>query len=108
LWPGLEFANSSEPRRLSGDYLLNIADDAFRAAEETNNVIRNYRLVIAHATKPGKGDNARFRLARLLEEQGDFTQALTVLRSVQDTNASALRKRMAALEQRLNAKPAGN
>jgi hypothetical protein len=87
---------------------LNIADDAFRAAEETNNIVRNYRLVIAHATKPGKGDNARFRLSRLLEEQGDFTQALAVLREVQDTNASVLRKRMVALEQRLNVKPPSN
>jgi hypothetical protein len=104
LWPGLEFADSKDARRVRPDFLLNIAEDAFRDAEETNNLVRNYRLVIAHASKPGKADNIRFRLARLLEEQSDFTSALAVLRELKDTNSPAVLRRIAVVEQQLKEK----
>ena len=104
LWPGLEFAGSKDARRVSPDFLLNIADDAFRDAGETNNLVRNYRLVIAHASKPGKADNIRFRLVRLLEEQSDFASALAVLRELKDTNSPAVLRRIAAVEQQLKDK----
>jgi len=105
LWPGVPFAASKEARRVAPDFLLNIAEDAFRDAGETNNLVRNYRLLIAQAGKPGKADNIRFRLARLLEEQADFTGALAVLREVQDTNSNAFQKRFAIVERRANDKP---
>lgn len=108
LWPGLAFANSSEARRVSGDYLLNVADDAFRAAGETNNLVQNCRLAITHASRPGRADNARFRLARVLEDQGDLTGALAVLREITETNNPALQRRTASVEQQLKAKQAAN
>ncbi len=108
LWPGVEFANSPEARRVSGDYLLNLADDAFRGAGETNNLVKNYRLVIAQAGKAGKADNARYRLSRLLEEQSDLAGALAVMREVKETNSSAFQRRVAAIEQQLKSKQAPN
>ena len=102
LWTELEFAASKDARRVTPDFLLNIADDAFRDAGETNNLVRNYRLVIAHAGKPGKADNIRFRLARLQEEQGDFTGALATLREVKDTNSTLLQKRLMIVERQLS------
>lgn len=108
LWPGVEFANSPEARRVSSDYLLNLADDAFRGAGETNNLVKNHRLVIAQAGKAGKADKERYRLSRLLEEQSDFAGALAVMREMKDTNNGAFQRRVAAIEQQLKTRQLAN
>lgn len=104
LWPGLDLDAFKDARRVSADYLLNIAEEAFRNAGETNNLVRNYHLAIAHASHSGKADNLRMRLARELDDQGDPAAALAMLREVKETNSNVLQKRLAGLERRLKDK----
>ncbi len=100
LWPSLEWADAKETR-LDPEALLNVADDAFRSAGETNNIIRNYELIIRKTPKSARADGARFRLARLYEEQADYESALRSLREMQNTNSPPLQRRITFLQQRL-------
>ncbi len=104
LWPYVELADSSKNGKLSAQNILDLADRAFRQAGETNNLIRNYRLLIRTTPTSRRADAARLRLARLLEDQQDFKAALQCLCEIQDTNNPALQQRVAMLKQRLQAR----
>ena len=101
VWPFTELAYGSTSGRLNVDSLLNVADRAFRDAGETDNLMRNYRLIIRKTPTSNRADQARFRLAKLLEDQQDFRGALECLKEIQTTNNPALQQRVATLEQRL-------
>ena len=71
------------------------------SAGETNNIIRNYELIIRKTPKSARADGARFRLARIYEEQGNLESALRSLRQIQNTNSPPLQRRITFLEQRI-------
>lgn len=104
LWANLALVESTEKPVMSVEQILSACEVAFKEAGETNNVIRNYKFLIAkgQGTQP---DISRFRLARVLEDQGNYTEALVCLKQITNTNKTNLRQRMAALEQK--AKSAG-
>lgn len=106
LWPQVDFVDAHEKdlRRLDTERLLDITDQAFKAAGETKNVMQNYRLLIAKS-QGNKADKARFRLGRYLEDAGDFASALQVLQEVTATNNAGLQRRIASIQQQLAMKP---
>jgi hypothetical protein len=108
LWPQLGFAQSMGSGRVGVELLLDTADKAFREAGETNNIIRNYKLLIAKAGKSPQAETARVRLARLLEEQEKYAEALGYLREVRDTNKPVIAQRLAGLEARVRQKEGRN
>lgn len=108
LWPNLDHAPTSEKSDINAASLLDISEDAFKAADETDNLILNYRLLIARSDRPGKMDKLRLRLAKLIEAQGDITEAIRVLREVQDTNNPTFTRRLATFEARLQQEKPSN
>ena len=85
---------------MSVEQILNACDMAFKEAGETNNIIRNYKFLIAKS-KGTQPDISRFRLARVLEDQGDYAGALVYLRQITNTNKNRLQQTIAALEQKV-------
>jgi len=98
LWPNLEKAPASDKGGIDPASLLDISEDAFEAADELDNLVRNYRLMIARGDQPGKTDKFRVRLAKVLESQDNFAEALRVLRQVQDTNNPSLARHISGME----------
>ena len=107
LWPQVDFVDAQEKdlRRLDTERLLDITDQAFKAAGESKNVTQNYRLLIAKSNRGNKADQARFRLGRHLEGAGDFAGALQVLLEMKATNNAGLQRRIASLQQQLAMQP---
>ena len=107
LWPQVDFVDAHEKdlRRLDTERLLDITDQAFKAAGESKNVTQNYRLLIARSNRGNKADQARFRLGRHLEDAGDFAGALEVLLEMKATNNAGLQRRIASLQQQLAMQP---
>lgn len=102
LWPELEFAETNQTR-LDLDILMDLPRQAFREAGETNNLIRNYQLLIAKAPQSARADRARIELAALLEAQGRLADALQLYKAVK-SKSSRLQLRIANLEGRLQRK----
>ena len=107
LWPQVDFVDAHEKdlRRLDTERLLDLTDQAFKAAGETKNITQNYRLLIAKSNRGNQADKARFRLGRHLEDAGDFAGALEVLLEVKATNNAGLQRRIASLQQQLAMQP---
>lgn len=102
VWPQLEFAETNQAR-LDLDMLMDLPRQAFRDAGETNNLIRNYRLLIEKAPQSARADRARIELGALLETQGRLTEALELYKAVKN-KSSRLQLRIANLEGRLHRK----
>jgi len=100
LWPNLDYA-TPEKSEIDVANLLDLSEDAFKAADETDNIVRNYRILIARGNQPAKTDKLRIRLAKFLESEQNFPDALHVLREVRDTNNPVLVRRIAMLEMKL-------
>jgi len=87
------------------EQLLGFCENAFRDAGETNNLIRNYRMMIAKA-QGSQVDITRFRLSRLLEDTGQYREALACLQQMTNTNKNGYKKRVAFLQEKV--KSSGN
>lgn len=105
LWPQMEFAESNK-MRLDPDMLMAVAEDAFRGAGETNNLIHSYKLLVTKAPQSNRADKARIRLAALLEQQGELTEALKYYKEVKN-QSSRIRSRISSLESRIQRKAKG-
>ena len=101
LWPNLDAVPATDKGGVDAASLLEISESAFEAAGETENLIRNYRLLIARSDRPGRADKIRVRLAKFLQEQRNFAEVLRVLHEVQDTNNSSVLRRIASVEMML-------
>jgi hypothetical protein len=63
LWPMTDFADSKEARRVNLDTMFDLCNRTFREAGETNNIIANYKRLVAKADKPDRADKARIHLS---------------------------------------------
>ncbi len=100
--PFMAQIESDEATPVDIDYLARMSESAFRSVHETNNVIRTYKLLIEKSDNRKRADNTRYRLARILENRGDYRQALDYLVSIQDTNSQAVKRRIASVQQKLD------
>ena len=55
LWPHLPLVEATNRPAVTAEAVLNLCELAFKEADETNNVVRNYQLLIAHAQQPHEG-----------------------------------------------------
>jgi hypothetical protein len=101
IWPALDDVPAQGGGMLDAASLLDLSEEAFNAAGETENLIRNYRLLIARSEKRAKADKLRVHLAKILEESEKFEEAARVLHEVQDTNTTAFVRRRASVQTRL-------
>jgi hypothetical protein len=101
LWPNLDDAPTSDKNALDPAGLLDLSEEAFKAADEMDNLIRNYRLLIVRSARPAKADKLRVHLAKLLEDAERFPDALRVLHEVNETNSTAFVRRLTSVETKL-------
>jgi hypothetical protein len=97
IWPEAESTNQPAG---TAEQLLGFCENAFRDAGETNNLIRNYHMLLTKA-QGTQVDITRFRLSRVLEDSGRYKEALACLKQMTNTNKNGYRKRVAALEERV-------
>ena len=98
VWPNLGKAPASDKGSIDATSLLDVAEDAFQAADEVDNLVRTYRQYIARNDPTGKTDKYRVRLAKVLESEQKFKEALRVLHQVQDTNNPSLARHISSVE----------
>ncbi len=104
LWPNLATVEGTNQAAFAPETLLNICDAAFKEAEETNNIIRNYEYLLKRNLKVQQADAIRFRLARLYEETGQDPKALAILKQITTFKTGRVAQQIAAIEQRLKSK----
>ena len=97
LWPEVALSEKADNPT---EQLLSFCENAFRDAGETNNLIRNYRMVIAKS-QGTQVDITRFRLSRLLEDSGQYREALECLQQMTNTNKNGYKNRVAFLQEKV-------
>ena len=102
LWPNLGLADYTAGSTERAQDMLLLCKAVFAEAGETNNVVRNYELMIAHAPTLQRADAFRLNLAELLEKTSDYRRAAKVLKEIQETNLVGLAKQnLARIQPRL-------
>ena len=105
LWPHMGLIENTNRSLLTPDALLNVCDLAFQEAGETNNVIRNYEIMIAKVSRsPAYKDLLRYRLAHIYQDLGDEEKALPLLKEIKSYRMNRVPQEIAAMEQRLKKK----
>ena len=99
LWPQLNLTDTNQIR-FDVDALMDLAEDAFREAGETNNLVLNYRLLIAKVPQSPRADKMRVRIAALLDEAGEMAEALKYLQEIKNPS-SRVKQRIESLTARL-------
>lgn len=105
LWPNLSLIENTNRALLTPDALLNICDDAFQQAGETNNIVRNYEIMIAKVSRsPAYVDLLRYRLAHIYQDLGQEEKALPLLKQIKNYRMNRVPQEIAAMEQRLKSR----
>lgn len=105
LWPNLDLAENTNSVVLSEDALLNVCESAFQEAGETNNIIRNYELMIARVSRSAAYiDLLRYRLAHIYQDLGQEEKALPWLKEIKNYRMNRVPQEIAAMEDRLKRK----
>jgi hypothetical protein len=105
LWPHLGLIENTNRMLLTPDALLNACDTAFQEAGETNNIIRNYELMITKVSRsPAYVDLLRYRLAHVYQDLGEEEKALPLLKQIKNYRMNRVPQEIAAMEQRLKKK----
>jgi hypothetical protein len=104
LWPQLDWAQTNQNSRVNADFILSAAEQSFSQADEPQSVIRSFKYYLARAQDPDRANMIRFRLARLLESEGEYKDALESLQSIQTGSNTNWQNRIASLEKRLSAR----
>ncbi|MBI5388117.1 MAG: hypothetical protein HZA90_25915 [Verrucomicrobia bacterium] len=99
LWPGVDLLEKVDQPLTTPDQLLALCDTAFRANDETVSLERNYEFMIRKI--PKRAELARFRLAALYEQEGQFAKALKTLQEMEDPQRDKVKARIEALKARL-------
>jgi hypothetical protein len=105
LWPNLSLVEGTNRAAFTPDALLAICDTAFQEAGETNNIIRNYEVMIARVSRsPAYVDLLRYRLAHIYQDLGQDEKALPLLKQIKNYRMNRVPAEIAAMEQRLKKK----
>jgi len=105
LWPNLSLVEATNRGALTSDTLLAICDTAFQEAGETNNIIRNYEVMIAKVSRSAAYvDLLRYRLARIYQDLGQDEKALPLLKQIKNYRMNRVPAEITAVEQRLKKK----
>lgn len=89
LWPNLDVADAEPGSRERTLDLLETCRRVFFDTLETNNVLKNYALLMTNAPNPRAADTFRVQLADWLEEKGSVTHAAEILAEIRDPEVLA-------------------
>jgi hypothetical protein len=102
LWPNLALADYTAGSKERAQDVLQLCKGVFAEVGETNNLIKNYELMIVHAPAQQGADAVRLNLADLLEQAGDYRRATNVLKEIQETNLAGIAaQNLVRIQQRL-------
>lgn len=87
LWPNLRLVETNKSGQFVSDSLLNLCDVAFKEAGETNNIIKNYELLIAQSARTAQADILHYRLGRLYMDMGENQKALIQFQQIKSRTA---------------------
>lgn len=105
LWPNLSLVENTNRTLLMPDAVLGACDSAFNDAGETNNIIRNYELMIAKVSRSAAYvDLLRYRLAQVYQNLGEDEKALPLLKQIKNYRMNRVPGEIAAIEERLGKK----
>ncbi|MCX6903357.1 MAG: hypothetical protein NTW03_07745, partial [Verrucomicrobia bacterium] len=88
LLPNLHLADDKGRVGYTPEALLNYCNKMFEQLEEIPNVIRVQRMALVRAltNAPARADASRYSLGYALERAGNYDEALSCYRAVEDTN----------------------
>jgi len=102
LWPNVALVENTNRVLLTPDALLNVCDNAFQEAGDTNSIIHNYELMIAKVSRsPAYVDLLRYRLAHVYQDLGQEEKALPLLKQIKNYRMNRVPQEIAAMEKRL-------
>ncbi len=105
-WPNLDLADSKPGSREHALELLETSRRIFFDTYETNNVLKNYDLLLAHAPDARAADTFRVQLADWLEERGNIKRAAEILSEIRDAQVLAsAEERITRVKERVAASP---
>ena len=87
LWPNLGMVETNKSSQLTSDALLNLCDIAFKEAGETNNIIKNYEMLLAKSPKAAQADVLHYRLGRIYMDMGENQKALAQFQQIKSRTA---------------------
>ena len=87
LWPNLGMVETNKSSQLTSDALLNLCDIAFKEAGETNNIIKNYEMLLAKSPKAAQADVLHYRLGRIHMDMGENQKALAQFQQIKSRTA---------------------
>jgi hypothetical protein len=87
LWPNLGMVETNKGSQLTSDALLNLCDIAFKEAGETNNIIKNYEMLLAKGPKAAQADVLHYRLGRIYMDMGENQKALAQFQQIKNRTA---------------------
>ncbi|HEY0549858.1 MAG TPA: hypothetical protein VGF13_09660 [Verrucomicrobiae bacterium] len=101
-WPNLDLADSTPGSRERALDLLERCRRIFFVSNETNNVLKNYNLLMANAPNAQAADTFRVQLADWMEENGNVKRAGEILNEIRDTEVlAAQQERVTRVKERL-------
>jgi hypothetical protein len=105
-WPNLDLADAQPGSRERTLELLETCRRVFFDTYETNNVLTNYNLLMAHAPDARAADTFRVQLADWLEEKGALKHAAEILNEIRDAQVlSSAEERITRVRQSVAANP---
>jgi hypothetical protein len=88
-WPHLDIVETTPGSHERTLELLETSRRVFFDTYETNNVLKNYQLLLAHAPDARAADTFRVQVADWLEERGALKQAAEILNEIRDAQVLA-------------------
>jgi hypothetical protein len=88
-WPNLELADAKSGSRERALELLETCRRVLFDTDETNNVLRNYELLLTNAPNARAADTFRVQLADWLEEKGSLDHVAKILDEIRDAEVLA-------------------
>lgn len=104
LWPNLGVVETNKGSQLTSDALLNLCDIAFKEAGETNNIIKNYEMLLAKSPRAAQADVLHYRLGRIYMDMGENQKALAQFQKIK-TRTARMERDFNALQVLIKPKP---
>jgi len=100
-WPNLDLADAGAGSSENALDLLETSRRVFFETDETNNVLKNYNLLMSNAPSAKAADTFRVQLADWLEEKGSLKHAAKILSEIRDAEVLAsAQERIARVRER--------
>lgn len=105
-WPNLALADADPNSHQNALELLETSRRVFFETYETNNMLKNYNLLLLNAPNAKAADTFRVQLADWLEEKGSVKHAAEILNEIRDTEVLAsAQERIVRVRQRVAGTP---